>query len=593
MLKELVRALLRRADESNSAPEAVESISAPDRLHVCITQAAGHAAAGDHAAAAKLYRESLDLQPQDPRVWCNFGAELDAIGQGGEAELAYRRALELDPALAEAWYNLGKLQQERGRESEAESCYRSALALLDVVRDHALWQLAYNNWGLLLQSQGRLTDALKLYREALAAFPTAASLHSNLLFLLNLDDLLPPQQVAAEYRRWGELHADPLSAAAGPHANPPEPDRLLRIGYVSADFRSHALASFAEPFLAHHNRRTVRIYCYSNGRRADNVTRQLRALADEWRDITALSDDEAARLIRDDGIDILVDLSGHTEGNRLLLFARRPAPMQMTWLGYLGGTGMAAMDFRITDSYIDPVGVAEPMYRERLLRLPHGNGCYQPPRDAPEVNALPAAMRGHVTFGSFNNFPKLTEATKRTWARLLARLPGARLRVVGVPAGGGCDRMLEIFESEGVFADRIDVLGRLPFDAYMEQYLQADIALDPFPHNGGTTTLESLWMGVPVVTRAGRAGSSRCSSSYLSNVGLPDLIAGSWEEYIDIASRLAGDLPRLAGLRAGLRTRMRESALLDAPGFTADLEALYRSAWQEWCACKARDGQPC
>ena len=254
---------------------------------------------------------------------------------------------------------------------------------------------------------------------------------------------------------------------------------------------------------------------------------------------------------------------------------------------------MAAMDLHLTDAYIDPVGVAEPLYRERLLRLPHGNGCYHPPRDAPAVNALPALERGYVTFGSFNNFPKLTEPTKRAWARLLAGLPGARLRVVGAPAGDACDRMLEIFESEGVFADRIDVLGRLPFHAYLEQALQVDIALDPYPYNGGTTTLESLWMGVPVVTRAGRAGSSRCSSSYLSNVGLPDLIAGSWEEYIDIASRLAGDLPRLAGLRAGLRARMRESALLDAPGFTADLEALYRSAWQEWCAGRARDGQPC
>ena len=593
MLKKLVRALLRRAGESGSASADAEIVVAPDRLHVCTARAAEHAAAGGHAAAAQLYRESLELQPQDARVWCNLGAELGAIGQADEAERVYRRALELDPALAEAWYNLGRLLQEQGRVAEPENCYRAAAALVDAGANQPLWQLIYNNWGLLLYNQGRPQEAVALYRDALVLHAQASDLGSNLLFTLNSLPGLDPEAVTAEHLAWGARHADRFAPAQAEFANSAEPHRTVRVGYVSADFRRHAVAFYMEPVLRKHRRDRFEVYCYSNWAKPDDVTEQFRGLCDRWRDIAGVDDAMAAQMVRDDRIDILVDLSGHTEGNRLLLFARKPAPIQVTYMGYLGTSGMAAMDLRITDPHIDPVGVAEPLYRERLLRLPHGIICYQPPPDAPQVPALPALQRGHVTFGSFNSFPKLTEATQRVWARLLARLPGARLRVVSAPAGEACDRMLAIFESEGVFANRIDVLGRMPYRAYLEQYLQVDIALDPYPYNGGTTTLESLWMGVPVISRAGLAGFSRCGASHLSNVGLDNLIAGSWEEYTDIALRLAGDLPRLAALRAGLRARMRDSPLLDASGFAAGLEALYRQAWQEWCAGKARGGQAC
>jgi predicted O-linked N-acetylglucosamine transferase (SPINDLY family) len=423
-----------------------------------------------------------------------------------------------------------------------------------------------------------------LYREALAVHAEAGDLGSNLLFTLNSVPDLDAEAVTAEHLAWAARHADPLAAAQADFDNAADPERAVRIGYVSADFRRHAVACFMEPVLRHHRHERFEVYGYSNWAKPDEVTQRLRGLCDHWRDIAGVDDARAAQMVREDRIDILVDLSGHTGGNRLLLFARKPAPIQATYMGYLGGTGMAAMDLRITDAQIDPVGVAEPLYRERLLRLPHGTVCYQPPQDAPQVGALPALERGRVTFGSFNSFPKLSDAAKRAWARLLARLPGARLRVVGVPAGEACERMLKLFESEGVFADRIDVLGRLPYQAYLEQYLQTDIALDPYPYNGGTTTLESLWMGVPVITRAGRAGFSRCAASHLASVGLDDLVAGTWEEYIDIALRLAGDLPRLAGLRAGMRERMRASPLLDAAAFTRDLEALYRGAWREWCS---------
>ena len=403
----------------------------------------------------------------------------------------------------------------------------------------------------------------------------------------------PPQEAAAEYRRWGELYADPLSAAAQPHPNMPEPDRPLRIGYVSADFRRHAMAYFVEPFLAQHERNTWRVYCYSNCTRPDDVTQHLRGFAHEWRDIAALSDDAAARLIREDGIDILVDLAGHTGGNRLLLFARRPAPIQMTWLGYWGGTGMAAMDYRITDRYADPEGEADSHYREKLLRLPHSKWCYLPPAGMLACNALPAQSRGNVTFGSFCSFPRISNETMRAWATLLRRLPGARLRMIGAPGDESLDRMLEIFEAAGVYADRVDLVARLPFDAYLQQYLQVDIALDPFPMNGGTTTCEALWLGVPVVSRSGRSAVSRSGSSLLTNAGLPELIADSWESYVDIAVALATDLAALAQLRATLRQRLRASPLLDAQGFTRDLEALYRDAWRSWCARTLAPGKPC
>lgn len=479
-----------------------------------------------------------------------------------------------------------EIHRRAGHLAQAIELCDRALALRP--DDGRAWQVR----GTALEELGLLDEATQCLRQELRLRPNDVNAHSNVLHMLNRSGLLPPEAVTAEHVEWARCHADRFTPARAEFANSIDPERVLRIGYVSADFRRHAAAYFIEPVLREHHRDRFEIYCYSNWDKDDAVSARLRGYCSHWRDIAAIDDDAAARMVRDDRIDILVDLSGHTHGNRLLLFARKPAPLQAGYMGYLGTSGMAAMDLHISDAQIDPPG-AEPLYRERLLRLPQGTVCYQPSADAPDVNALPALQRGRVTFGSFNNFLKITDETKRAWARLLARLPEARLRMVGVWAGEACDRMLEIFESEGVYADRIEVAGRLPYEGYLKQYLQADIALDPFPYNGGTTTLESLWMGLPVVTLAGRAGFSRCAASHLHNVGLDDLIANSWDEYIDIAVRLAADLPRLAELRAGMRARMRDSALLDAAGFTASLEALYRQAWREWCAGAVRRAQTC
>ena len=573
VLKGLVQALLRR---TGAAAEAEGEAAA--RLHLCITEAAGQAAAGDHAAAVELYRESLELQPRDPRIWCNFGAELDAIGQAEEAELAYRRALELDPALAQAWYNLGQLQQERGKEDEAGSSYRSALALLDGVRDHELWQLAYNNWGLLLQNQGRLADAVQLYREALAAVPADASLRSNLLFLLTAMPGVDANDLLEEHRVWGRLHARAHAA----HANRPDPERRIRVGYVSADFYGHPLAFFVLPLLAKHDRARFEAVCYYNGVKQDQMTERLRQSADRWRDIRWLGDAEAEALIREDGIDILVDLSGHTAGNRLPLFGRKPAPLQLTFLGYANTTGLESMDYRITDGYADPAG-ADARYVEKLLRMPHSLWCYEPQLAAPPTGPAPVLANGYVTFASFNGAYKLNQAVIRVWAAILHAVPASRLMLVNLPAGGARERVLAWLDAEGIGSGRLELHGRLPTDEFWAAHRRADIALDPFPCNGGATTCETLWLGVPVITLAGENFVGRAGVSLLSNCGLAQLIARSPEEYLALAAGLARDPARLAQLRLALRESLPASPLLDGRAYTQALEAHYREIWRRWC----------
>ena len=582
VLKNLVQTLLRGGG-SDPAPAVTATAAATDRLHVCINQAAGHAAAGEHAAAASLYRESLELQPQDARIWCNFGAELNAIGRTDEAELAYRRALELDPALAQAWYNLGQIEQERGRECEAETCYRSALALLDPARDHYFWQLAYNNWGLLLQNQGRLRDALKLYREALAAVPADATLRSNMLFLLTAMPDIDPAESLGEHRAWGKLHARARAA----HANLPDPERRIRIGYVSADFYGHPLAFFVLPLLANRDRARTETFCYYNGAVQDRITARLRQSADHWRDIRALSDAGADALIRADGIDILVDLSGHTAGNRLPLFAAKPAPVQVTFLGYANTTGLDAMDYRITDSYADPPG-ADTRYVESLLRMPHSLWCYEPQGAAEPANPSPMLETGYVTFASFNGAYKLNQPLVKVWAAILHAVPDSRLLLVNLPAGGARERIVVWLGAENIDSGRLELHARLPTDEFWAAHRRADIALDPFPCNGGATTCETLWRGVPVITLAGQSFVGRAGVSLLSNCGLTQLIAGSREEYVALAVELARDPARLAELRLRLKQNLPRSPLLDAQAYTQALEAHYRGIWRQWCRQQGR-----
>jgi len=577
----------RGAGGSSTAPADTETAARMPRLQLCLTRAAEHAAAGEHAAAVERYRESLQLQAQDSRIWCNYGAELGAIGQAKEAESACRRALELDPALAQAWYNLGRLLQEQARAAESESCYRAAAALLDAGADRALWLLLHSNWGLLLYQQGRPREAVALYRKALAEHADAADLHSNLLLTMQYAEGRTQAQSFAEHLAYARRFETPLKEHWLPHRNSRELGRRLRVAYVSPDFRAHSVAFFIEPVLAHHDPAQIEVYAYCNHRAPDEVTLRLKSLVRHWREISALGDDEAAQLIREDGIDILVDLAGHTAGGRLRIFARKPAPVQVTWLGYPDTTGLSAMDYRISDAHADPVGVSEAYYAETLWRLPDTFDCYAPPRDAPEVCALPAIAQGGITFGSFNNLAKLSAEVRAIWARVLLAVPGSRLclKATALADTANRQRLIDDFAKQGVGAERLLLA---PADAthfaHLNRYNQIDIALDPFPYNGVTTSFEAMWMGVPVVSLAGNRFISRMGVTMLANLRMTELLADTPESYVAVAAGLAGDLGRLAALRAGLRQRMANSPLTDAKRFTLNLEKAYRQMWTSWCA---------
>jgi len=545
-------------------------------------------ASGDLDAAAHCYEEALRTQPDSAPCQSNLGTIRKRQGRLQDAERHYRRAVELAPELARAWYNLGVLLHDTWRLDEAESALWQALSLVGKSEDDDFLSALIRTQAVTLQNAGRHARAREFLREAAVHFPRHdAECAGIALFSLKADPDVQADEVLREYRAWAERFADPLTAAAAAHCIDASA-RRLRIGYVSGDFRDHAVGRFVEPLLAARDRARFEVFCYDNSPLADPMTARLRTLADAWRPIAQLSDAAAAALVRSDRIDILVDLSGHTNHNRLLLFARKPAPLQLCYLGFNSTTGMHAMDWHVTDAITDPPGEADGFYSERLLRLGRCQWCYLPP-PCPVPGAFPAAP-GAITFGSFNQFGKITPQMARLWARILAEVPGSRLQLRGVPRGGPEDATLAQFGQHGIGADRLLLLaGRLPMEKYWLAYHGADIALDTHPYNGVTTTCESLWMGLPVVTLAGRSGGARCAASLLSAAGLPELIAASEDDYLRIAVELARDPARLATLHAGLRERLLHSPLMDARGFAADLEAGYLRAWSEITATR---GEP-
>jgi predicted O-linked N-acetylglucosamine transferase (SPINDLY family) len=372
-----------------------------------------------------------------------------------------------------------------------------------------------------------------------------------------------------------------------PHAAPPPGERRLRLGYVSADFREHAAAHFLEPILLNHDRQSFEVFCYADVPRPDDVTQRLQGYADQWRSLLGLSDAQAAEIARGDGIHLLIDLSGHTGGNRLLMCARKPAPIQISYLGYLGTTGLPTIDYYLTDADADPPGQADAYYQERLVRLPQCAFCYQP-GPSPQVNAEPpAAKSGDVTFGCLNSAAKLSDRVLILWSRILAAVPGSHILLRSGAGRRGEGRLRDALANEGISQERVLLLGQTEtrFD-YLKLFQAVDLCLDPFPYNGVTTTCDSLWMGVPVISLAGRMGPSRQGVRFLRAVGLGELIAESPEAYVRMATELARDLPRLAALRSGLRERMSRSPLMDAAGLTRNIEAAYRVMWDRYLAGK-------
>ena len=535
--------------------------------------------------AVEHLQRSARLQPDFARAQLALGGFLDLQGRHAQAEPHLRRAAALDPGLAEAHYKLGNCLREQGDVVGAEASYREALRLEP--RHH----LARLNLANALFAQSRAREALPLYQTA-AANIADIYVHTNLKMQLNFAPELPDAEVFAAHEELGRRHAAPLAAAAPPPRNVPDPQRRLRIGYLSRDFGRHSLRYFLMPLIRHHDHTRFEIVCYHFGDRSDEVTDYYRARADRFVDCGGLDDGQLAERIRGDAVDILVDLAGLTDRNRLRTVARRPAPVQIGWLGYPATTGVRALDYRISDRWIDPEPPAPPLAStEQPLRLAHGHFCYEPMTSSPEVNELPFDRNGYVTFGSLNQAPKLNGPLLALWARLLEALPGSRLLIQNVttqhaPARA---RLLDAFAAEGIGPERVQFRPYEQAPTYLRTYHDVDIALDSFPYNGGTTTCEALWMGVPVVSRCGGRHVARLGASILNAVGLGELVADSAEGYLARALALAADAARLRALRATMRERLATSPLMDHVGFTRELESAYRQAWRAGCDCRRRD----
>lgn len=537
----------------------------------------------DYVAAAEILRQLVALHPDLADAHLNLGIVLKAAGRLEEAAECFERVLRLRPSFAGALLPLAAVLTDLGQTDRAAAAYQElAAANPDVAEVHL-------NLGVNLLSQGRLDDGIASYRKALAVNPASIGAYTNLVHALNFHPGYSAQEIFREHQRWAERYAGPLKNRYPLPRNDRSPERRLRVGYVSPDFRNHSVCYFFEPLLTHHDRAQVEVYCYSDVRNPDDYTRRLQGYPVAWREVRELSDDQLFHAIREDRIDILFDLAGHTQGNRLLTFARKPAPVQMTGIGYINTTGMSAMDYRMTDAYMDPPGTSEDCYSERLARLPRIYMAFQPPQRAPEVNSLPALKCGYVTFASFNGLYKISPDDLLTWAAVLRAVPGSRLKVAPVNSAQAAGKLREFFARQGLAPDRIECVGAMSYADYMLAHHDVDLILDTFPCNGVTTTSHGLWMGVPAVVRAGDRCVSRAGTSLLTNVGLENLIVRSTEEYRDIAVALATDTGRLQTLRAGLREMMSSSPNTDGRAFAAGLEVIYRGIWREWCNSAAAE----
>lgn len=529
--------------------------------------------------AVACYKKTIDLDATCPGPHFNLGNALSDQGRFQEALVFYRKAVGLDPKYAEAYNNMGNAFYAQGELQKAVKCYDQALKVRYDYPD------ALKNMGLSFEKQGLIGHAIDCYNLALSLNPSDAGCHSGLLFALHYDPALSASDIFSESQAWWRQHGTGY-ADKFVHHNDPDPSRRIRVGYVSPDFREHSVSDFVLPLLEMHSE-SVETFCYADVKRPDHMTSRLKGLTDHWCSIVGLSDDAVARRIVDDRIDILVDLAGHTASNRLLIFARRPAPVQVTWLGYPDTTGMPVMDCRLTDDIADPVGESDQYHAERLVRLPRGFLCYAPLEEAGEVSSLPALNQDRVTFGSFNNLPKVNEGVIEVWSRILKEVPGSSLMLKSRSLSDKSVRRhyLNMFSNCGISSDRVQ------FEPYactkqehLSLYNRVDIGLDPFPYNGTTTTCEALWMGVPVITLNGDRHSGRVGASILTQVGLQDFISETKEAYIEKALEFAADLNKLAALRLSMRIRMKESPLCDAGSFAQKMEAMYKEIWEKWCA---------
>ena len=534
---------------------------------------------GKPEEAVSCYQNALSIDPDHAETYSNLGDALSGQGKTNEAIICFQKALRLKPDDFKTYNNLGNTLRKQGKLSMAVEAYKKALEI------EPGYATACNNIAGTVLKQGKVAEAIKGYQEAVAIQPDYAIAHSNLLLTYNYQNHKDPEWLFSQHRNWAKTYA--LSEGDNPIFNPGigPADRKIRIGYCSPDFRTHSVAYFLEAIIKTHDRSGFEIFCYSDVICPNEVTRAFARSVDCFTNIAGIDNITVADQIRRDKIDILVDLAGHTAGYRISLFSIKPAPIQVTYLGYPNTTGLTSMDYRLTDARADPPGLTDHLYTEKLVRLPHTFLCYTPPEKSPEIEITANRDSSQIIFGSFNNRAKITPEVVRAWAKILTQVSDAR---IVLKSGAFADSetrkiLIDLFMENGVERSRIELVSHIPsmFD-HLQLYNRIDIGLDTFPYNGTTTTCEALWMGVPVITLAGKTHRSRVGASLLSNVGLEDLIAETVEEYVEKGVSLANNVKKRKSIHRDLRSRMARSFLMDSARFTRSLERTYRWMFNEW-----------
>lgn len=565
---------LRRLEEADSVLERAAGLD-PALPEAAFNRGNALLGLGRARDAAEQYRRALALRPGYADAQVNLGNALRELGEAPAALAAFEAAVRIDPGCSAALNNAGGLYRSLGRLEDAERALREALAM-DEARPATL-----NNLGNVLRDSGCLAEAIACFRRAVHLDPADAVAHSNLAYTLAFQET-DGRAILAECLRWNARHGAALFPVGRVYPNDPSPERRLRVGYVSGDLRDHCTAQFTLPLFERHERTAFEIFAYASVVRPDAHTRRFQHEADGWRDVAHLTDEELAGVIARDRIDLLVDLGMHMSNGRPLLFARKPAPVQLAWVAYPGTTGISGMDYVLSDPRLAPPELWSD-YSETVFNLPDTFWCYDPLADGPPVSELPSLAGGPVTFGCLNATCKITDRAMELWGRVMAEVKDSRLLVMA-PNANHRQFLLDRLSAHGVAPARVEIQPFRPRTEYLRTYHRIDIALDTFPYNGHTTSLDSFWMGVPVVTRVGRTAVSRAGLSQLHNLDLTELAAETDEGFVAAAVRLASDRPALAALRGELRTRMQGSPLMDTARFARHMEDAYRELWRRWCA---------
>lgn len=571
---------LMHVGQHKRAVESYKNAIAINKENAAIHNNLGNAlsALREFDLAHASYVLAQQLQPSFAEAYCNQAIAYTEQGRLVPAEACLHKAIQMKPDFALAHFQLGAILKESGRTDEAEASCRTGLLYNPDMAE------AHSNHGAILDDLGRVEEAAAAFKRAIQLKPDFAAGHSNLLFHNSHSEHITPGELFKAHQEFAERFEAPLVPHWLPHLNNRDPHRVLRVGFVSGDLRVHAVASFFEPILVHLARcASLSLYAYSNSPYEDSVTQRLRSNIHHWRQIAGMPDEGVAQLVREDGIDILIDLSGHTAYNRLPTFARKPAPIQASWMGYPATTGLRAVDYYIGDPYWLPKGQFESQFSEKIVRLP-ASAPFMPFKDSPRVNHLPALGQGHLTFGSFNHLRKLNSTVIGVWSQILRALPNARMLLGAMPNPGENPMLAELFINQGIARERLSFYPKAQMKDYLELHHQVDICLDTFPYPGGTTSCHSLSMGVPTITLIGESPVKRAGALLLNHVGLPQFIAIDVADYVAKSIYWSTHLAELAAIREGLRSRFANSPMCQPDAIAASVEYALRKMWHQWCA---------